>query len=139
MADPPEELFHELSFYALGLADAGFTHQHVVDAWAAQTANTDTKPIKLTFALVGLYLHVERGFTGKAVQLAHLALARHKRTWPAFPLPQHRGDITIKDVLDAPPGPERNEMIHQWAASVWQAFIESKPSIEALVEEYRVG
>jgi len=30
-----------------------------------QTTNKKTKSIKLTFALVGLYLYLKRGFTGK--------------------------------------------------------------------------
>ena len=108
----------------------------MVDAWAAQTATPDTKPVKLTFALVGLYLHVEQGFTGRAVQLAHMAMARSKVTWPTFTLPEHRGHLTIRDVLDVPPGTDRNEMIHRWAAAVWQAFIENKPIIEELLKTY---
>ena len=40
--------------------------QHVVDAYAAQTARASTKPITLAFALVGLYLHLEKNQTGVA-------------------------------------------------------------------------
>src|SRR5438067_3221775 len=49
--------------------------QHVVDAYAAQTARASTKPITLAFALVGLYLHLEKNQTGKQVQRVHMLLA----------------------------------------------------------------
>jgi len=52
----------------------------------AQHADTGTKPIGLTFALAGLYLHVECGFTGRHVQRAHMVMGERKRTWPAFVL-----------------------------------------------------
>ncbi len=61
--------YNELSYYTLALRDPAFIHQHIVDAFAAQTADEHTRPIKLTFALAGLYLHVEKGFTGRQVQL----------------------------------------------------------------------
>jgi hypothetical protein len=56
--------YHELRAYSLAHRDPNFLHQHVVDAFAAQCANERTKPITLTFALVGLYLHVEKKQTG---------------------------------------------------------------------------
>jgi uncharacterized protein DUF5946 len=83
-----EMAYNELQGYTLGLGDERFIHQHVVDAWMAQHADERTKPIGLTFALVGLYLHVQRGFSGRQVQRAHMFLARRKRTWPSFPLPE---------------------------------------------------
>src|SRR3954453_23804420 len=81
---PEKSACHELSYYTLAHGALTFIHQHVVDAFAAQDADGDDKPIRLTFALVGLYLHVERGYTGRQVQLAHMALARQKRAWPKF-------------------------------------------------------
>jgi len=65
------EAYDALCAYTLTRGDAAFIHQHVVDAFAAQSADEATKPITLTFALVGLYLHVERQFTGREVQRAH--------------------------------------------------------------------
>ena len=47
------EAFDELCAYTLTRGDAEFIHQHVVDTFAAQTANEFTKPITLTFALEG--------------------------------------------------------------------------------------
>jgi len=57
-----EHDFYELCCYTLAHDDPSFIHQHVVAAFAAQHAQENDKPIKLTFALAGLYLHVERGF-----------------------------------------------------------------------------
>jgi hypothetical protein len=79
-----EETYNELCCYTLAHGDASFIHQHVVDAFAAQTADEHTKPITLTFALVGLYLRVEKQSSGKQVQRVHMRLARQKRSWDCF-------------------------------------------------------
>jgi len=88
---PIEDAYHHLCGYTLGLRDAAFTHQHVVDAWAAQTAAATGKPIAITFALVGLYLRVEKGWTGRRVQLAHMQMGRQKQAWRPIVLPADRG------------------------------------------------
>jgi hypothetical protein len=116
------EAYHELCAYTLAHGDPAFIHQHVVDAFAAQTADEHTKPITLTFALIGLYLHVERHFTGKRVQQAHQYLARERRSWPSFALPQERGSPTALEVLARPAGVARDEAIHEWCEAVWEAF-----------------
>src|SRR5262249_34900967 len=67
-----ERDYHELCYYTLAHGDPSFIHQHVVDAFAAQNSGEHDKPIRLTFALVGLYLHVERGLSGRQVQRAHM-------------------------------------------------------------------
>jgi hypothetical protein len=108
-----QDIYTELCYYTQAHGEAPFIHQHVVDAFAAQTAKENDKPIKLAFALVGLYLHVEKQFNGRQVQLAHMQLGREKQAWPVFSLPGERGAVTVADVMDAPAGPERDEMIHQ--------------------------
>jgi hypothetical protein len=120
----------------LARGDAAFVHQHVVDAFLAQTADAATKPIGLTFALIGLYLHVERGVTGRDVQRAHMQLAKQKREWPRFALPRERGSVTPTSVLAAPPGVERDRAIEGWAASVWSAFREHRQAIEELLRQH---
>jgi hypothetical protein len=52
----------------------GFILQHVVDAFAVQTAKDNSRPISVVFGLVGLYPHVERQFSGRQAQKTH--------TWP---------------------------------------------------------
>ena len=125
--------YDELSAWTLGLADATFTHQHVVDAHAAQVADANTKPIALAMALVGLYLRVEHRWTGRSIQLAHMRLARAKRDWPAFVLPFGRGAMREEEVLAAE---DRTAAIDEWAAEVWNAYAESnRATVDALVRD----
>lgn len=128
----------ELQAHTLGLRDPAFVHQHVVDAWAAQHADRDTRPIGLTFALVGLYLHVEKGRSGREVQQVHMQLSRRRRDWPSFPLPVDRGTLTAADVLASPAGPGRVQAIDAWCASVWAAFAETRPAVEDLLRQHGV-
>lgn len=125
--------YDELSAWTLGLADATFTHQHVVDAHAAQVADADTKPIALAMALVGLYLHVEHRWTGRSVQMAHMRLARARREWPAFVLPFGRGAMTEAEVLASG---DRVAAIDAWAEEVWNAYAEAnRATVDALVRD----
>ena len=130
------EAYDELCGYTLTHGNVAFIHQHVVDAWAAQHATPESKPIGITFALAGLYLHVERQLTGRQVQLAHMRMARQKRSWPTFVLPEDRGAMTALDVMRAPEGEERDKAIHAWAESVWRAFSMNRPTVVSLLEEY---
>ena len=128
------ERYHELTAYTLSRQDPSFIHQHAVDAFAAQTADDNTKAITLAFALVGLYLCAERQYSGKRVQRVHTLLARRRQRWPRFELPEHRGAITVRDVMGTPPGPERDEMIRTWADSVWQAYRDQRDGVVDLVK-----
>ena len=125
--------YHELCAYTLTRGDPGFIHQHVVDAFAAQNADANTKPIKLAFALIGLYLLLERNSTGRQVQRVHRLLANRRKQWPRFDLPADRGMIWPSDVLAAPPGRARDELIVTWCACVWQAFSASRPAVLELI------
>jgi Family of unknown function (DUF5946) len=127
------DAYHQLCGYTLTHGDPAFIHQHVVDAFAAQTADEGGKPIAVTFALVGLYLHLERGFSGREVQRAHMRLGRQKHVWPVFELPRDRATMTAIDVLAAPAGPERDAAIDAWCASVWKAFAASRQTVVDLV------
>ena len=128
--------YEELQCYTLTRGDAAFIHQHVVDAWMAQHADESTKPIALTFALVGLYLHVERGFSGRQVQRTHMKMAQHKRKWPSFPLPTNRGSVNACQVMASPPGVERDQAIDAWCLSVWSAFQGSRQTIVELLQDF---
>lgn len=133
------DAYDELCFYTLSHGGTDFIHQHVVDAFGAQNASENDKPIKLVFALIGLYLHIEKQLTGKQVQQAHMKLGRLKpRAWPTFSMPSERGSITAAHVLKRPPGPERDLMIHQWCASVWEAFAENRLTIVDLLNEVEI-
>lgn len=129
-----KNLFYELSYYTLAHRDQiYFIHQHVVDAYAAQEADEHTKPIAITFTLAGLYLFLEKGYTGRQVQNAHMEMAKNKRVWPVFKFPKLRGDIAIQNVLALPAGDERDSMIKLWCASVWLAHSENHETVRILV------
>ena len=130
--------YDELCAYTLTHGDPAFIHQHVVDAFAAQNASEASKPIGVTFALVGLFLHVEKEFTGRQVQRVHTQLARRKQSWPSFALPADRGGITAIEVMKAPEGPDRDRAIHDWAAAVWSAFAANRETIITLLSEHRI-
>lgn len=132
-----EESYHELCAWTL-THPGTFVHQHVVDAWMAQHANEQSRPIGITFALVGLYLHLVHGFTGREVQRAHMALARGKHDWPRFTLPPSRGSLTAADVLRAPEGPERERAIDEWCASVWAAYPNAEHDVSALLKRHAI-
>jgi len=129
----------ELFAYTLSLGDTTFIHQHAVDTHAAQNATAGMKPIGITFALVGLYLHNEKGFTGREVQRAHMKLAQRKQPWPELTLPANRGAMTIEDVLAAPEGEQRDAAIHAWCAAVWSAFRDNEPRIAGLLRRNGIG
>jgi hypothetical protein len=119
---PEQEQYNELSYYTISHPSPSFIHQHIVDAYAAQYADENTKPITLAFALIGLYLYIERNYSGKEVQKAHMQLAKKRKQWPVFDQPEQRGAVTVSDVLAAPTGRERDEAIRKWCASVWEAY-----------------
>jgi hypothetical protein len=127
--------YHELSYYTLAHGDPSFIHQHVVDAYTAQRGSESTKPTAVAFALIGLYLAVEENRSGKGVQRMHMKLAKKRKEWPRFALPLERGAITVSDVLAAPAGEQRDDMIRQWCASVWAAWAESHAEVRALLRE----
>jgi len=61
-----QQAYNQLQCYTLEHGGPEFIHQHVVDAWAAQYADENSKPIVLPFTLAGLYLHLEKGVHGTA-------------------------------------------------------------------------
>lgn len=133
------DAYDELCAYTLTRGDASFIHQHVLDAFAAQNATDASKPIATTFALVGLYLHVEKGFSGRHVQRVHTLLARRKREWPRFGLPTDRGAMTVLDVMKFPEGVDRDRAIHDWCVAVWTAFAGNSEQVISLLKENGIG
>jgi hypothetical protein len=129
-----QEKQHELSYYTLSHPSPAFIHQHIVDAFAAQHATVNSTPIYLAFALIGLYLHLEKGYSGREVQHAHMLLANKRKQWPRFPFPEARGEITVFDVVAKPPGPERDQAIESWCASAWEAWRDCHEQVRQLVE-----
>jgi hypothetical protein len=130
-----DEAYEQICYYTLSLQDEDFIHQNVFDAFAAQTTTDADKPIKLFFALVGLYLYVEKGFNGRRVQRVHMEIARSASNWPRFELPENRGSVTALDVVRADPGAERDQMIDRWCRAVWGEYAKTRPIIETFLKD----
>jgi hypothetical protein len=128
-----QEIYDELSFYTLGLGDRAFLHQNIVDAYAAQHVDEQTKPIRAVFALIGLYLTLEKGFTGRQVQQMHMRLAKQRKQWPKLSPPETTACITVADVLTITPGEARDQAIRNWCAAVWKIWQPQRNTIVELV------
>ena len=128
-------LYMELSAYTLGLADPSFPHQYVVDAFAGQHAGPSVKPINTLFALIGLYLAAEKGFTGRQVQRVHMLLAQRHRVWPRLTPPPVPGAICVRDVLQFEEAGERMTAIKNWDKSVWASWSAERQRIVDIVKE----
>jgi hypothetical protein len=137
LMDEHRTAYDQLYLYTMGRPR--FLLQHVVDAHAAQSASAETKPMKLFFALAGLFLHVERGFSGHEVQRVHMLLAKGQRHYPAIALPAERGLVTAADVLIAAEGPARDAAITEWCRSVWEAFGASRGTIVEFLKARDIG
>jgi|BenlonsequeITSRD_1030534.scaffolds.fasta_scaffold00722_14 hypothetical protein len=118
------ELYHELSAWLMMNQDLGFRAQHAVDAYGAQHSGGVTKNITTAFALIGLYLALEKGFSGRRVQQIHMELARMSIEWPSLEPPAANYAITVADVVRAEEGPAREEMLMEWARCAWDAWRE---------------
>ncbi len=115
-------LFGELTAYQLSIDDPTFAHQLAVDTYGAQHSGGKTRSITTAYALIGLYLAIEKGWTGILVQRAHMALARRSMAWPRLNPPGKAGLLTVQDVLLAALGDERDAMLRKWAEDVWLAW-----------------
>jgi hypothetical protein len=131
--------YFELTCWTLVRQDPGFIHQHAVDAYAAQHSGERMRLITTVFALIGLYLAVEKGFTGRQVQLAHMKIAKRRRDWPRLEPPEYRGELTVMDVLRAEPDTEKEMMLMRWAASVWQSWEDRHERVREMTENLLYG
>jgi hypothetical protein len=130
-------LMNELSYYTLAHGDPVFIHQHLVDAYGAQHVRPQSKStIGAAFALAGLYLAVERGFTGRQVQKMHVLMASRSKQWPRFEPPQDAGAVTVADVLSVGPGPGRDQALRRWCASVWAAWSSEQTLVREMVDRF---
>jgi Family of unknown function (DUF5946) len=128
------QLYGELTVYTLSRGYVGFIHQLAVDTYGAQHVGEHARPIGVAFPLIGLYLACERGYSGQQVQHMHMLLARRSKTWPPFTPPPHAGSLTIHDVLQTPPGDERDAALRRWGQSVWDAWSHEHARVKTLFE-----
>ena len=128
-----QQLYGQLTAYTLMQERGEFIHQLAVDAYAAQHVRENAPPIGVAFALIGLYLTCERGSTGRQVQHMHRLLAQRSKTWPRFVPPAHVGAVTVRDVVQASPGDERDAMVRHWCQTVWTAWSAEHERVRELV------
>lgn len=119
----------ELRAYTVGLSDAEFLHQHVVDAYEVYDSGPWSKPIAVAFGLAGLYMYLERGATGRQVQQVHRLIGAQRKAWPVFAVPDDRGAMGPAEVMEAAPGPDRDAAIRAWCESVWAAVADIHESV----------
>ena len=86
--------------------------------------------------MIGLYLLVEKNYTGKQVQNAHVTLSYQSKNFKPISLPEYRGETHIEDVLNSLPGKQRDELIYQWCKSVWGAYKEVSKEIEEMAGRF---
>ncbi|MBI3579003.1 MAG: serine/threonine protein kinase [Ignavibacteriales bacterium] len=129
-------LYGELTAYTLSNAGPDFLHQIVVDAYAAQHAGVSSPNISTAFALIGLCLVFESGYTGRQVQNAHRMLAARSKSWPSFSPQRLAKALTVKNVIDAEPGIRRDEMIRRYAKSVWEAWSDEHTRVKRVITKY---
>ena len=133
---PDQALFDELSFYTLGQPRQEFVHQLAIDTFTAQHVSDESQRLSIFFAVLGLYLHAERGFTGLKIQQVHMRLAPLRLPWPVLDLPARHAELTVADVLAAAPGPERDAMIHRWCVAEWQVWSGNRIIIAQLLKTH---
>jgi hypothetical protein len=127
---------NELSYYTLAHGDPKFIHQHLVDAYGAQHVRLSQSTIGAAFALAGLYLAVERGFTGRQVQKMHMLMARTSKQWPRIDPPEDVGPLTVGDVMAVEPGPRRDEVLMEWCTSTWSAWSSEHDRVREMVGRF---
>ena len=128
------EMYYELTYWTLARQDGRFIHQHAVDAYEAQHAGGKTRPITAVFGLIGLYLALEKGYTGRQVQLAHMKIAFRRKDWPRLEPPARKAELTVMDVLTAETDEEKEEMLLKWAGSVWDIWEERQQWVREITE-----
>jgi len=132
------EMFMKLSGYIAQGYDEEFIQQMSIDTYEAQHAGGTTKNIAGAFGLIGLYLSLEKGFSGKEVQRAHMDLANRSKEWPRFGPSPSKWKMTVKNVVDA--GPKKSKkMIHLWAKATWKEWEFEKERIIGLMNKVSPG
>ena len=130
------QLMNELSYYTLAHGNIAFIHQHLVDAYGASHVRVSKSTVGAAFTLAGLYLAVEKNFTGRQVQKMHMLMASKSRDWPRFLPPASMGRVTVADVLKVEPGEERDQELMKWCASVWAAWSSEQERVRQMMARF---
>ena len=119
----------------------GRWHQTCVDAYAAQHTGPRMKPITLCFALNGLFLVIERRWSGIAAREAHAHLAKTvpHQSWPRLRKPDDVGSVTVLDVVLAADPEDQAVAIEKWGTSVWEAWSPVHDDIRRMTDRQLKG
>jgi hypothetical protein len=129
-------LYGEVIGYELAhVAELGLFHQLMVDTYAAQHAGGRASALNVAFAVIGLYLALEMGWSGDRVRDAHRFLANRFRTWPSLEPPPDGAGLTVIDVAMAGSAQEHGERIEAWALSVWRRWQPLHGAVAELISE----
>ena len=93
------QLYHELSANFIMSPDVTFVPNMRLTHMVLQHSGNRVKNIRTAFSLIGLYLAVEREYTGRQVQHAHMELAKRNIKWSSFILPIRPYALSVADVL----------------------------------------
>jgi hypothetical protein len=94
------------------------------------------KPVTITFALVGLYLIFERGYTGREVHRAHMLLGKLQKKWPRFESKIKGDEITVAEILQTISKDNFKEVLSRWGKSVWDSWKPEHENVKKLVDRY---
>lgn len=109
---------------------SGFYQQHFYDAYQAEFAGPETKPITLAFALAGLYLAVERGADGRRVQRAHGELAQRKELVPKVSYRHAEVGFGVEQAAADP----SDDSLSRWCRSVWAGYLDQQQVVRVWVD-----
>jgi hypothetical protein len=131
--------FHTLAGIHFDEADASFKHQIAIDCYGAQHIGGPSKPVTAVYALVGLCLHVERGFSGRQIQAAHMLLARTRSNWPTLSAPATHYRVTVDMVVAAGCASSRAQQLEAWAVCTWEAWRNEQQWVRNIIRDRRLA
>ena len=113
-----------------------FDHQYLVDIFCCETYAPETKPISIAFALVGLYLFLEKDFSWKLIQNFHKHLSKQNIILPQISIHIKNPEFLIEDMIKLPIN-ERKQKFKFRASQVRNIYSQDdKNNIKLLTEKY---
>lgn len=108
-------------------------HRLTVDAYAAQHPTLEPNPKSgqsVTVHLIAIYFALEKKMSSKEItkKISDI-VTLHKGKFDWLEIPPNLGSITISDVHKARNFTEHEEIVTQWAHSVWDAWGEYHTTI----------
>lgn len=113
----------------------GRLHQLTVDTYTAQHPGANVPAIAVPFALIGLHLALEEGWSGTAVRAAHGWLAQRRGAWPTFAPPSAFGPLNADRVAEAVKPEVHARLVEAWANGTWAAWRAEHDRVRDWAEE----